>query len=412
MEDKSKMVWEDICQAVESNKNEVFQLSTYIYENPEIAFEEEKACHVLCESLEKHGFEVARGAGGLKTAFTAVSCPSGQDGVHIDILGEYDALGLGDSYGKEYTVAHACGHNIIAATAVGAGAALKKIMEKYQIPGILRVVGTPAEEGGGGKIIMQEAGVFEGIDALLMVHPTSGKTKIAGRCKCGFSFKVTYRGLSAHAGNHKERGFNAQDAANICYTSVGCLRYQLPDDVQVFCLFTSCSEDRAIIPDVMKMTISIRCFSVSHLETAIGKVRNCIEAGALAAGCRVEIQECRGTLGRVVNHTLEQVLRKHVNLLGEPLMDGMVDDNGGEDFGNLNRKIPGIMLYPSLLPEKKISNHTLEFYNLCNSDRAREMILLGSKALACTAMELFENSGIIKNAKEELKQVLAAELQK
>lgn len=400
---------QEIIKAVENSKKELFDLNSYIYDNPEIAFQEYKACRILSEYLRNNGFDITEQAGSLETAFVATACPTATVSPCIDILAEYDALGLGDSYGQEYSVAHACGHNIIASTAVGAAIALKTVMERWKIPGKLRVVGTPAEEGGGGKIIMQDHGVFDDTDAMLMIHPTSGKSKIAGRCKCSFTFHITYTGVAAHSGNHKERGINAQDAANICYTSVGCLRYQLPDDVQVFSLFTSCSKERMIIPDEMKMIVSIRCFSVTDLNNTITKVRNCIDAGALATGCQVSVQESRGYLGRVCNHTLEGILRKNVDMLKEPLMDGMVDDNGGEDFGNLNRKIPGIMLYPSLLPERKISNHTLEFYKLCNSQRAQDIIVLGSQALACTALDLFQNPSLIEDAKYELEQVINAE---
>lgn len=401
---------QELGQNIEKFKLELFELSQYIYDNPEIGFKEYKACKKLCDFLTKYGFKITTNAGGLETAFVAEACPTGISYPQIDILGEYDALGLGDSFGKEYSIVHACGHNIIATCAVGAGISLLEIMKKNNISGTLRIVGTPAEEGGGGKIIMQENGVFNKTDAMIMIHPTSGTSKIAGKCKSSITMKIKYNGLGAHAGNHKERGINAQDAANICYMSIGCLRYQLPDDVQVFPQFVHNGNAKAIIPDTQEMSISIRCFKPSTLETVIPKIKNCVEAGALATGCTVTIEESLKYYGRLCFHTLEKLIRKNCELLNEPLMDGMVNDNGGEDFGNLIRKVPGIMFYPSLLLEKKISNHTPEFYKLCNSERANEVIILGSKVLAYTALDLFENTKEIELAKQELKELLKQDI--
>ena len=399
----------ELFQLIEYAKTDLFGLSDYIYQHPETAFCEFQSCKAMVDFLKKFGFDIEERAGGLETAFTASVCPTGEKFPCIDILAEYDALGLGESYGEDLGIAHACGHNLIAAVAAGTGIGLCQIMKKHKIPGTLRVVGTPAEEAGGGKIILQEKGIFEQTDALLMIHPTSGTSKIAGRCRCSTSLRVTYTGYAAHAGNHRQRGINAQDAANICYTSIGCLRHQLPDEVQVFVTMTGTYKEQMLIPDKANLQIAIRCFAESNLESTKEKVKGCIKAGALATGCKVEIEEKRGYLGRICNYTLERVLRKNVEELEEPLMLGMVDDNGGEDFGNLNRKTPGIMFYPTLLPERKISNHTLAFYELCNSDKSREVILLGSRALAYTALDLYMDPSIIEEAKKELEEMLQKE---
>lgn len=394
---------QQIWDHVEDHKEELYALSNYIYSNPEIAYNEHKAAAALAEILRKYGFDVEEKAGGLDTAFIAAACPTGRREPVIDILAEYDALGVGDSFGEGVSVAHACGHNLIATTAAGAGIALREIMEREGIPGTLRVVGTPAEESGGGKIDMQRAGIFDHTDAMLLLHPTSGVSKIAGRCKSSYKLRVKYTGVAAHAGSHPEDGVNALDAANICYTAIGCLRNQLPNEVQVLPLFTNCGTENFLIPDLTELLISIRAFSMTFLESALKKVRDCVNAGALATGCQVEITDEPGYQGRVCNHTLAGVLRENFEALGEPLMEGMVDDNGGEDFGNLNRVIPGVMPYPTLLPEKKISNHTPQFLELANSDKSREVILLGSRVMAYTALDMFQDTTIIGRAKAELK---------
>lgn len=391
-----------LCDVISKNEESLWNLCKFIYDHPELGFHEYRSSDAMINLLRQKNFAIEEKVGGLDTAFVASCCPYDRKGLQIDILAEYDALGLGDSFGPAYQAVHACGHNIIAAAAVGAGIALIKTMKRFHISGTVRVVGTPAEEGGGGKIIMQKHGVFDRTDAAMMIHPTSGVSKIAGKCCSTVTLKVCYHGLAAHAGNHKEKGINAQDAANICYMSIGCLRYQLPASTQVFVQFVHCGEARAIIPDLCELNISIRCLDAGDLEETIRKVKNCIQAGALASGCQVEVEGSEKYLGRVRNSVLERIVRKNCELLGEPLMEGMIDDRGGEDFGNLSRVFPGIMFYPSLLPEEKISNHTPRFYELCASPKAKEVLLLGSKVLALSALDLLLAPDLLDLARQEL----------
>ena len=401
---------DEISSYIDSHLDELWELSNYIYNNAEVGFNEYVTSKKIIDTLEKSGFEVEHKAGGLDTAFVAVFSNSEQKKPRIDILCEYDALDLGEvSPGKEL-IAHACGHNIIATTGVGAGLAMKYILEKYAIPGEIRVVGTPAEEGGGGKIIMQEAGVFDDTDAMILLHPTSGKSKIAGRCKSSISYEVSYHGVPAHAGNHREKGINAHDAAVICYTSIGLLRYQTTDDIQLFVRFTDVGTEKGVIPSVAKLQVQIKSFNPNTVNLIAPKVRNCIEAGALATGCTVDIEEKVGYLGRIYNHTFEKYLRDNFELLGEPLKEGMVDDNGGEDFGNLMRKVPGIMPYPSLIPEKRVALHTLDYLKLVTSPRAKYVVGLGSKVMADTVLDFLLEPKIIEEAKAEMEKELAKEV--
>ena len=381
----------------------LWNLALYLYENPEIGFQEYKSSRALTDYLKEHGFEqVTLGVAGLGTAFIATACPSGIHEPHVDILAEYDALDLGFAGGREKRIAHACGHNIIAATGTGAAVALLKLMKKEQIPGTLRIVGTPAEEGGGGKIILQNAGIFDDTDFMILLHPTSGTSKIAGRCKSISRLTVTYHGRIAHAGNHRQKGINAQDAAVICYTAIGCLRHRLPDDLQVFAQIQDLPDTNGIIPDHAGMSITTRCFKKTDLDAAIPQIKNCIQAGALATGCTVEIVESSPYYGRVCYHTLEPVLRQNFALLGEEILPGMVDDSGGEDFGNLIREVPGIMPYPSLCLTHRVSLHTLEYLELVHSKRAKEVVLMGSRVLAYTVLDVLKDPSILLAAKAEL----------
>ena len=189
-------------QYLDEQMEALWSVSKYIHANPELNFEEVKACKVQCEFLERYGFSVKKGIGTLDTAFEA-SYSKTSSGPVIAIISEYDALPIG----------HACGHNLIACSALGAAIELKKYMEETETAGTLKVIGTPAEEGGGGKIILIKQGIFEGVDAVLMMHPTSDTTRLAGACLSSKRYKVTYHGVSAHAGSHPDNGTSALSAA-------------------------------------------------------------------------------------------------------------------------------------------------------------------------------------------------------
>jgi metal-dependent amidase/aminoacylase/carboxypeptidase family protein len=164
-------------------------------------------------------------------------------------------------------------------------------------------------------------------------------------------------------------------------------------------------KDNGLIPETSEIVVHINGFRQSFLDSAVEKVKNCIHAGAIATGCSVMIEEHAGYKGRVCSYVLGDVLRHNFESLGEELMPGMIDDNGGEDFGNLNRFIPGVMVFPTLLPGEKISNHTIRFRELANSERARDVILLGSKGLAYSVLDLLYDTSIIVRAKEELREL-------
>lgn len=194
-----------IYQNVDSNKSELIQISEYIHKHPELGYKEFKAVKKISDYLETKGNQVERPFCELATSFKA-SYTHGEGKNHIAVLAEYDALPK---------LGHACGHNIICTSAVGAFLATKKAMEDHDISGKISIIGTPAEEGGGGKIKLIEAGAFVDVDASIMVHPTSGTTRIAGRCTTTYSFTIEFFGKSAHAASQPFKGINALDAANL-----------------------------------------------------------------------------------------------------------------------------------------------------------------------------------------------------
>lgn len=382
-----------VAATVDAEFDHLWKLASYIHANPEIAFEEKKAASALSSYLHEAGFIVETGIAGLETAFKAVFKKG--DGPRIAVLAEYDALqGLG----------HACGHNLIATSALGCAVAVKHALEHSDLQGSIEVYGTPAEEDGGGKIIMLDHGVFDGLDAVFLMHPTSAMARIGGECASFTDFVIEYFGKSAHAESHPENGINALDAANLFYQAVGLTRQQLRDSIHVCCILAESEKDIGRIPDYAKLEVEISTMRVKDIETTKQKIINIAEGMALASGCRVSYKGIPGYYGRMPNTVLGELCRQEMLALQEPMMEGMPSDAGGEDLGNVSRVIPACNLYMTLLPEKKISGHTEQFRELAISDAGKHCLDVSSKGMANSIVRLFQEPDLLKQAKEELKR--------
>ncbi len=384
---------QDVAATVDAEFDHLWKLASYIHVNPEIAFEEKKAASALSSYLHEAGFTVETNIAGLETAFKAVFKKG--DGPRIAVLAEYDALqGLG----------HACGHNLIATSALGCAVAVKHALEHSDLQGSIEVYGTPAEEDGGGKIIMLDHGVFDGLDAVFLMHPTSAMARIGGECASFTDFVIEYFGKSAHAESHPENGINALDAANLFYQAVGLTRQQLRDSIHICCILAESEKDIGRIPDYAKLEVEISTMRVKDIETTKQKIINIAEGMALASGCRVSYKEIPGYYGRMPNAVLGELCRQEMLALQEPMMEGMPSDAGGEDLGNVSRVIPACNLYMTLLPEKKISGHTEQFRELAISDAGKHCLDVSSKGMANSIVRLFQEPDLLKQAKEELRR--------
>ena len=381
-----------VTATVDAEFDHLWKLASYIHANPEIAFEEKKAASALSSYLHEAGFILETGIAGLETAFKAVFKKG--DGPRIAVLAEYDALqGLG----------HACGHNLIATSALGCAVAVKHALQQSDLQGSIEVYGTPAEEDGGGKIIMLDHGVFDGLDAVFLMHPTSAMARIGGECASFTDFVIEYFGKSAHAESHPENGIYALDAANLFYQAVGLTRQQLRDSIHVCCILAESEKDIGRIPDYAKLEVEISTMRVKDIETTKQKIINIAEGMALASGCRVSYKEIPGYYGRMPNAVLGELCRQEMLALQEPMMEGMPSDAGGEDLGNVSRVIPACNLYMTLLPEKKISGHTEQFRELAISDAGKHCLDVSSKGMANSIVRLFQEPDLLKQAKEELR---------
>ena len=336
--------------------------------------------------------------GTLDTAFCATYSKD-SSGPVLAIISEYDALPIG----------HACGHNLIACSALGAAIEAKKYLEESGRAGTLKVIGTPAEEGGGGKIILLDQGVFEEIDAVLMMHPTSDTTRLAGACLSSKRYKVTYHGVSAHAGSHPDNGTNALSAAALFLSGSGLLRQHFKADWRLSGIITKGGYSTGLIPEISEIEGSMSCFSLKELDVLARRIEQCARGCGQAMGCQVKVEIEDGYQGRIPNQILSDVCKEEFRKLGEPLMDGMPVDFGGEDLGNVSRKIPICNPYMTIFPEYKISNHTEQFRDLAISEAGMHCIRQSSKVMARTVMELLNRPELLDKAKEELKERLQKE---
>ncbi|BGP08568.1 Peptidase M20 domain-containing protein 2 [Rhodotorula toruloides] len=273
-------------EAIDTVDAELREVSLSIHSHPELAWNEHHAHDVLTEYMSRQrGFVVTKHAYDLPTAWTAVftsSAPSNDD--KLPVVGfnsEMDALkGIG----------HACGHNLIAIAGCAAAIGVARTLERFQLPGKVVLLGTPAEEAGGGKVVLLQRGAYDEFDACLMVHPgpggggKHGAGIMTSSCVAGLTF--TYHGASAHAGGAPEKGRNALDAAVLAYQNVSALRQQLPKDAKVHGIITGCENWSAnVVPGEAKLLYGIRSPSASDLAALIPRVLRCFAGAALAANC-------------------------------------------------------------------------------------------------------------------------------
>jgi len=273
----SKPSHQAIIDAVDAQAESLLEVSHSLHANPELAFEETFACKTLCESLTANGLEAEAGVFTLPTAFETQLVGS-SPGPTVAILAEYDALpGIG----------HACGHNLIATAALGATLALAATDNNF--PGKVRLIGTPAEEKGGGKELMARAGAFEGVDAAMMIHP-SGVNLTTMPSICVAEVEVIYHGLSAHASAMPHKGLNALDGLLLAYQAISNLRQHIRDTERVHGIVTDGGQAPNIVPERAAGEFYVRAKDEAALEKLKPRVQACFEAGATGSGCEVEVK--------------------------------------------------------------------------------------------------------------------------
>jgi amidohydrolase len=367
-------------ERVERAHEALIGLSHWIHANPELGYEEFRACGWVADWLEKAGFEVEVGVGGLETAVMGVLGPGP---LNVALLVEYDALP---------EVGHACGHNVIAASSVGAAVALAAVADKIGLR--VTVLGTPAEEGGAGKQLLLDAGAFEGVHFSLMIHP-GPNDQLLPEVLAAQSIDVTYTGVPSHAGAFPERGVNAADALVLAQVAIGLLRQSILPTDRVHGIVSVGGEAPNIIPARTEGRWMIRAASVARLDELREKVLRCFEAGALASGASLEVNAHTVYADMVHDQDLTRLYRANAEALGRTFIDvdGQEPPPGtllmtrfSTDMGNVSYAVPGI--HPIIgIDSAPAVNHQPEFTAAAATPAADQAILDGAIALAWTAID-------------------------
>ena len=373
-------------------ESRLIELSHRIHAHPELGFEEERAAAWLCETMADAGFAVERGICGIPTALAA---RAGSGPLHIAICAEYDCLpGIG----------HACGHNIIAASAVGAAIAAAKVAGDAGLT--ITLLGTPAEEicNAGGKILMLERGAFNGVHAAMMVHPAPVDMS-APQIIAAAMFDVLYTGKEAHASAFPELGINAADALTVAQTAIGLLRQHIHDTDRIHGIVTKGGEAPNIVPAHTSAKYMVRAQTLGKLANLLPKVHRCFEAGAIATGCKYEIAGGDKPYAEMRHdRDVVSIYRRNAEALGRSFVDP--DPNapqvvghpramgaGSTDMGNVSLALPAI--HPLIgINSIPAVNHQPEFTAACATPDADRAIVDGALAMAWTAIDMANDKAL------------------
>ncbi|XP_063954606.1 peptidase M20 domain-containing protein 2-like isoform X2 [Lytechinus pictus] len=372
---------------IEESAAALHELSNDIWTHPELNYEEHHAHASLTDFLERDGFEVTRNFH-LDTAFKATYGTDG--GVHVCVICEYDALP---------DIDHACGHPLIAESGAAAGLGIKAALELPDAPkGRVTVMGTPAEEGGGGKIKLINAGAFQGIDVAMMVHPfprNVSRPVILART----IMDITFTGRAAHASSCPWEGVNALDAAVLCYANISAMRQQLKPEWRVHGTIVKAGKCASIIPEESQMTFYLRTVESIDMPTLKEKIGGCAKGAASATGCKVEFTFGGDYANLATNEALASVYERQLSELSVDYATSEVTFS--TDMGDVSYVVPSI--HPLYYIGTDAANHSREFNTATGADAAQKPTLAQAKAVAFTCLDLMQpgNRHLLDKVKKE-----------
>ena len=379
----------DIARAADGVAGELEDLSRKIHDHPELGYQEVKACGWLSGFLEGKGFHVERGVGGVPTAFRATLAGAGE-GPTIAIMCEYDALP---------SIGHACGHNIIATAGAGAGAALAAVRSRLPA-GRVQVIGTPAEEGGGGKVKLLKAGAFEGVDCAMMIHGfdrTLLHQDLLGIVRVDFE----YAGKAAHAAADPWVGINALDACIQTFNAVSMLRQQVRPDCRIHGIIANGGAAANIIPEYAKATFYVRAPKIDTMWELYRRVVACAEGAARATGATVTVAQNEMVYEPLKrNQTLLDLFAANMRVAGLVEGEPIPDRLGSSDVGNVRQVLPTIQPMVAIAPTG-MAIHSREFVDAAVKPLAHAGMLAAAKTMAMTTYDLLADPGRVRAAKEE-----------
>ncbi|MEE8204763.1 MAG: M20 family metallopeptidase [Dehalococcoidales bacterium] len=377
---------------VDSRRRQLTELSLKIHSHPEMGFKEHQASNWLTHYLEANGFTVERGIAKLPTAFRA-SYGNGRPA--IAILAEYDALPQ---------LGHACGHNLIAASAVGAAVAARPAID--HLGGSLTVIGTPAEELYGGKAIMAARGAFKDIDMAMMMHPSTHDTATSRTLAC-ITLEVEFFGREAHAAAHPEDGINALEALLQSFTAINSLRQHIKDKARIHGIITDGGQAANVVPAHSAASFIVRAEEETYLEELKQKVLNCFIGAATASSARLEYRWQEFHYAPMRNNLeMARLFIANMNTLGRNTqLENPNQSFGSTDTGNVSQLVPSI--HPSVaIAPAEVSIHSPQFARAAASEAGSQGMIDAAKALAMTVVDLLADPETVARVKKEFAQNL------
>ncbi len=376
-----------IIEEVDAHSHELEELSLKIHDNPELGLQEARASAWLGEYLKGKGFSVQPGICNLPTSFRA-SYGRGQPA--IAFIAEYDALP---------EVGHACGHNIIAASAAGAAIAAKRVVDR--LGGTILVIGTPGEELYGCKANMVDKGGFGGVDAAMMVHPATENLIAIPALAC-ISIQVEFFGKAAHAAANPEEGINSLEALILSFNNVNSLRQHIKERNRIHGIILKGGEAANVVPDYTKGLFLVRAENETELEVLKEQVLNCFAAASVATGARLQYGWGDITYAPLLtNRVLANRFAHHLESLGRKVQpEDPRRGFGSTDMGNVSQVVPSIHPFVAIAP-REVLVHSEEFASAAGSESGHQGMLDGAKAMALTALDLLADSRLLEKVKED-----------
>lgn len=370
----------ELAASAKKKKNQFENLSLAIFHHPELALHEYKAQQTLCDFLEANGFQAQRGLGSLDTSFEAVY-DSGAAGRRVAFLAEYDALPK---------LGHACGHNLIGASAAGAGVILKDAMQKHGVGGVLKVIGTPAEECVGGKVIMLREGVFDGLDAAMLMHPIESSMP-DDISFASINMEYTFHGKASHAAAFPWNGSSALSGVLQMFQAVDAARLHLKDYARVHGIVTDGGSAHNTIPEKAAALFNLRALEFPYLQEVAAIVERCAKGAAISTGTSVEICQKGETLKNIRNdRRLVHIFRANMELIGEPYIErSLAQGIGSTDVGNVTHEIPAIQAYIGL--KAGVGTHTAEFARAAGGPEGARALSAAIQILAMSGLDVLMN---------------------
>ncbi len=382
--------WKQIKETIAAEKENLVGLGREIHAHPELGDAEFFAVQILTGYLAAKGFEVEKGTAGQETAFVATYRSHAEEkGCHIAFCAEYDALP---------EIGHACGHNLIAGASVAAAVALAGTSPGH--PYTLSLIGTPNEEGRGGKIDLIRGGVFDHVDLAMMFHPDY-LTCVNYKSMACRTFTFIFSGQNAHAAANPWDGRNALDGVILTFNGINALRQHLRDDVRIHGMVTDGGQAVNIIPDRASAEFCIRSMDNSYLDEVVEKVLNCARGAALATDTGLTIEETEYPYDAMLtNRTLGDLFWESLHEVSGRTWTEEEPGLGSTDMGNVSLVVPSIQ--PNVaITDDKVAVHTVEFARLSDTPQAYETMLVVGEALALAGFKVLQDPSMLQRIKQE-----------